>query len=295
MHITSIQDLRNIVTAEQKSTGRSKVGTKALAVLADMLEHPGAAAVESISELAARNAVDPSTLTRLGKRLGFTGFNGLQDVFRHHVAETEPFYSARIKESLSAQPSQGTQALIWHHLQSEADKILAMARDLDVHAAERAVEQLVAAKRVYVLALRATYGLGFYFSSYLSTLRTDVNMLGGPGNALATELDRITTEDVLVAISFRPFTKSTVAVVDVLRDAKVPLLTITDTKSPIALDASHGTTITIDHPFHFDSSATHFAVLQTLLLLAARRLGTSAVERSSRLEKLYRTLDIEVS
>lgn len=94
----SIENLREILREEQTKSGRSRVGEKALVVLADMLSRPGPAAVDSISELAAKNGVDPSTLTRLGKRLGFAGFAELQDVFRRHVAQTQPFYSSRVQE-----------------------------------------------------------------------------------------------------------------------------------------------------------------------------------------------------
>ena len=97
----SLDELHRRVERERTLSGRQSMGERTLAVLVDMLARPGQVAVQSISELAAHNGVDPSTLTRLGKRLGFSGFGELQDVFRRHVSATQPFYSTRVRELVS--------------------------------------------------------------------------------------------------------------------------------------------------------------------------------------------------
>src|SRR5690606_39565949 len=107
------------------------------------------------SELAARNHVDPSTLTRLGQRLGFSGFGQLQDVFRRHVRDTQPFYSARVRELVSDSAGQEGGSRLQRLAQAECRKVLAVADALDDAKVEEAARRLLAARRVPGFRLRA--------------------------------------------------------------------------------------------------------------------------------------------
>src|SRR3546814_17280161 len=78
------------------------LGQKALAALIGMLEAPHRAAVQSISEIARDSGVDPSTLTRLGQRLGFQGFPELPELFRNHVVKRDGYYSSQTQQLLAS-------------------------------------------------------------------------------------------------------------------------------------------------------------------------------------------------
>ncbi|WP_354442879.1 MurR/RpiR family transcriptional regulator [Ottowia thiooxydans] len=261
-----------------------------------MLNRPGPAAVDSISELAAKNGVDPSTLTRLGKRLGFAGFAELQDVFRRQVAQTQPFYSSRVQERV-AEPVgiDDPQELIRIHAQSECQRVLKLANSLDADAVTRAVDAIVSARHVHVLAMRATYAFSHFFGTYLGTLRENVTILGVPGQGLTLELASLTPDDLLVAVSFRPYTRAVVAAVEVMKENGVPILALTDADSPIQVGPEHGTSVVIDEPFYFDSATSQFFAIQTILLAAARRLGPSAVAMVKRRERLDKALNVEIT
>ncbi|WP_028601211.1 MurR/RpiR family transcriptional regulator [Ottowia thiooxydans] len=292
----SVENLREILREERAKSGRSRVGEKALVVLEDMLSRPGPAAVDSISELAAKNGVDPSTLTRLGKRLGFAGFAELQDVFRRHVAQTQPFYSSRVQERVAEPVTiDDPQELIRVHAQSECQRVLKLANSLDADAVTRAVDAIVSAKHVHVLAMRATYAFSHFFGTYLGTLRENVTILGVPGQGLTLELASLTPDDLLVAVSFRPYTRAVVAAVEVMKENGVPILALTDADSAIHVGPEHGTSVVIDEPFYFDSATSQFFAIQTILLAAARRLGPSAVAMVKRRERLDKALNVEIT
>ncbi|MFD1711941.1 MurR/RpiR family transcriptional regulator [Ottowia sp. GY511] len=296
MSISSVEDLRSILSVERAQGDRGQLGGKARAVLTDMLNRPGPAAVDSISELAAKNGVDPSTLTRLGKKLGFAGFAELQDIFRRHVAQTQAFYSTRVQERV-AEPLviDDPRDLIRVHAQSECQRVLDIADALDVHAITHAVDAVVAAKRVCVLAMRATYALSYFLGTYLGTLRENVIILGGPGQALTSDLASLTPDDLLVAVTFRPYTRAVITAVEVMKENSVPILAITDANSALSVGREHGTTVVIDEPFYFDSATSQFFVIQTILLAAARRIGPAAVDMTKRRERLDKALNVEIS
>ena len=290
---STVDDLRELLERERTATGKGRIGDKTLQVLADLLGRPGVAAVDSITNLAAHSGVDPSTLTRLGKRLGFSGFGELQDIFRRHVADTQPFYSRRIQERIGEEWGDDSLGLMQQHARTECRKLFATVETLDPAGIERAAELLTSANHVYVLGLRATYALSHFLGAYLGTFRQNVGILGGPGFPLASELARIMDGDLLVALTFRPYTKAVVTAVEVAREAGIQVLAITDAGSPISVTEEEGVTVSIDQPFYFDSATAHFFIIQTILLAAARNLGPEAVDMAQRRERLYQALGIE--
>lgn len=294
MPIDSFDGLRRFLEAERKRTGRDRLGNKALGALAHMLDHPGTAAVASISELAASSDVDPSTLTRLGKRLGYRGFTGLQDVFRHYVAQTQPFYSARVHDRVQLARTDPQPEAMRSHAQSECRKVLATAQQIQPETIAAAAELLASARKVSVLGLRATYSLAFFLGTYLAAIRANVQTLGGAGHTLTSDLVALEAPDVLVAISFRPYTRHVITAVEIARTAGVKVLAITDVGSPLEVGPAEGVTICVDQPFYFDSSTAHFFVIQTILLAAAQRIGPAAVAVTRKRERVHKALSIEV-
>ena len=83
----SLEELRTLALALARGEGDLSLGGKAQSVFSRLLDAPEQAAVRSISELAASLGVNPSTLTRLAKRLGFDGFSDFQSVFRNAIAK----------------------------------------------------------------------------------------------------------------------------------------------------------------------------------------------------------------
>jgi DNA-binding MurR/RpiR family transcriptional regulator len=294
MKVKSIEDLRLFLEAERSDTGRGRVGNKALAVLEDMLNRPGAAAVDSISQIATNNGVDPSTVTRLGKRLGYSGFTELQGIFRRYVTQTQPFYSARIHERVLDTQDNTQPELLRLHAEAECRKLLAVSDQIDSQRIEQAASLLANAKNVFLLGLRATYGISFFLGTYLSTIRENVYILGGPGHALTSDLMAIKEGDLLVALSFRPYTRNVVTAVHLARDIDAKVLSITDVESPLEVPDDKGVTITVDQPFYFDSSTAHFFVVQTILLATAKCIGPAAVELAERRERIDKALNIEI-
>jgi len=290
---TTVEDLHRLVENERSGHGRSRMGERTLAVLMDMLARPGPAAVQSISELARHNGVDPSTLTRLGKRLGFDGFGGLQDVFRRHVAATQPFYSVRVNEHVSRK-GEDPATVLQRLAQSECQKVLAVAGNLDKQAVDAAVEQLTKARNVYVLGLRGTYALGHFFGYFLAAMRDSVTVLGGPGFPIEADLARMKPDDLLVAMSYRPYTRVVVKAVELAKSEGIPVLSFTDAGSAIEVAGRQGTTITSAQPYYFDSILSHFFAAEAVLMALLRRLGPKALASIRRREAFVKAMDIEV-
>jgi len=293
--ITSIKDLRRLLQQDRQSkVGRNHLGRKARAVLTYMLNSPGVAAVASITEIAEATEVDPSTLTRLGQRLGFAGFSELQNVFRGHVKETQPFYSTRIYEHVYQAGKDDPERFLESHANTECQKLTAVSRQVSQTEINRGGEWIAQAKTVYVVGMRATYGLSFYFGSYLSTLRSHVRIIGTPGYSLTYDLADIGPEDVVVAVSFSPYTRGVLLSAEIAARQGARIVAITNPGSPLVVESDRHSSLIIDQPYYFDSSTTHFFIMQALLIASARCIGTAALKVAKRREGIDKTLDIEL-
>lgn len=291
----TLDDLRRFVEQERNAKGRQRLGKRTLAVLVDMLGRPGQAAVQGISELAAHNGVDPSTLTRLGQRLGFGGFASLQDIFRQHVTATQPFYSTRVQDLVGVRSADTATSALQQLAENECQKVLAVASTLTDQQIAQAVKLLLKAKHVYVLGLRATYSVSYFFGIFLDTLRDNVTILGGPGFPMAADLARIKKDDLLVAMSFRPYTWSVVNAVNIIRAAGTPVLALTDGGSALAVEPLDGVTLEVNQPFYFDSALAQLYVAEAVLVAVARQLGPAALKTTQRCEAFNKALDIELN
>src|SRR5689334_8707983 len=65
-------------------------------VAAFAIEHPDEVAFGTAASIALRAQVQPSTLVRFAKALGYSGFSDLQSVFRNRLRDGWPDYRARL-------------------------------------------------------------------------------------------------------------------------------------------------------------------------------------------------------
>ncbi len=99
----SLEALASLLADIKSGNSPLRLGPSALRVLSAMISGPNQASLYSISHLADHFGVNPSTLTRLAKALGFAGFSEFQDIFRRYTANTGSFYSERADELLHYQ------------------------------------------------------------------------------------------------------------------------------------------------------------------------------------------------
>src|SRR5690349_7686037 len=74
-------------------------------VAAFLTEHPDEMALGTAATVASRAGVQPSTLVRFAKALGYDGFSALQQVFRASIRERFPNYRERVAQLRAADGS----------------------------------------------------------------------------------------------------------------------------------------------------------------------------------------------
>ena len=202
------------------------------------LDHPTEMALGTVAEVAERAKVQPSAIVRFAHALGYGGFTELQQVFRSRlVAGAVPSYRERIDglrrdgrfrdsnsphELLERFASEGTVSL---------DNLQVSVRENDL---ARAIGLMARAHTIHVLGLGGSFPVAAHLTYVLRRLGRRAVLLDGLGNVLADHVLTATREDVVIAVSFRPYNSETVQLVPEFLARGVPAIVVTDSLiSPI--------------------------------------------------------------
>ena len=293
----SLEELRRLVATIRQGQAGMQLGARAFGTLAGLVDDPRRAAVYSISQLAATLGVNPSTLTRLAKRLGYAGFSEFQAVFRRHVAEGRDFYSERAGRLLQAEESAARSlSLMTTIAEDEAANISTMIGNLDPDVIEHTAALLARAASVRLHGLRQFYSIACFIAYGLGMIRDDVGMLGDPGHGVAHALAQLDAGDVLVVIGSAPYTRATVEACEIAAAHGLRIVAITDSyASPLATAAEQILITPTGGTFFGNSTAACLILAEGLLAMVARALGAKAVEALKKREKLIEELGIALS
>ena len=208
-----------------------------------VLDHPTDVALGTVAEVAERSGVPPSAIVRFAHALGFGGFTEMQQVFRSRlVAGVAPSYKARLARMKSEEKSVlgRKPAAVLSRFVSEAQSAL-VTLSQSVHAREldAATTILSKARDIYLLGLGGSFPVATHLAYVLRKLGRRVVLLDGTGGSIHEQSHAATSEDALVAISFRNYYPDTARLFPELVGQGVPAISITDSLlSPIVEGAT---------------------------------------------------------
>jgi len=249
-----------------------------------MLENPEEVGLNSMRTLAREAGVKPATVSRLGKELGFEGYEQLREPFRQRLRKSEPEFASRMQDI----QERGTHdvALLDELRAQELDNVRQTLSEENRAVITGAAETMQNSRRVYVLGLRGAYAPAFLFHYAYQLFRDNSQLLDTTAGIFADQLRGIDERDSLLVVSFPPYTQLTIDAVQYAAEAGVKIIAVTDSViSPAAAAAKH-TIITHNRSSSFYHSFTGaLAVTQALITLMVARTGGDAVRIAEEAEK----------
>lgn len=234
------------------------------------LDDPNAFAFETVAKLAATAEVQPSTMIRFAKELGYSGFSEMQKVFRVRLVEGAPAYRERIfehKRQLEVVAKDDPLAVLHEYCDASALSLEQLKQSVSADDLRKAVAMLDAAEHIYVIGQRRAFPIAAYFAYGLVRLERRCQLLDFVGGMVMQQVATMRPTDLLVAVSFTEYFP---AVIEVVRDANIrniPTLTITDLpSSPLA---KHGTvcfTVNDADVHQFKPIAGAIGLIQSLII-----------------------------
>jgi DNA-binding MurR/RpiR family transcriptional regulator len=190
-------------------------------------------AVTSAPELAADVGVSESTVTRAAQTLGYAGYPELRSHLRERLVGSVP---ERIEASAAGlEAGETAEAAGLRVVLEDAESVRATAEDLDRAAFAAIVDQLIAARRVYVFGARGSHGLALILGIGLRLLLPEVRQLGSGVGDLPDQLLGLGPGDAVVVISFRRVDRAAVGVLKHARQSGARTVGLVDSlSSPVA-------------------------------------------------------------
>lgn len=225
------ESLRAMIIARRQTFPR-----RLAQVAAHLLDRPDELAFGTAASVAAAASVQPSTLVRFAKYLGFDGFSDLQRVFRERLKERNDTYEARLAALRAEAAAETGGATIFDGFLSAANRsILSLSERIDQKSIERAVAILAGAESIFLIAQRRSYPISTYMAYAFGKLKVRSVLIGSPAGIDPETLGLSGARDAAIAVSFSPYASSTIEHARTLSEAGVPVIAITDSAfSPLA-------------------------------------------------------------
>ncbi len=248
-------------------------------------DHPQDVALLSMRDQARRAGVQPATMTRLAKALGYDGYDALRaqhaEVLRRDgqgLAAT-----ARRRRPLDANSHEAAaQAL----LTASADQILHLQSADNLAVLAKAAAQIAMARRIYCLGQRSSYPIAWHFHYALSLITDRVQLLDGSGAVGLDVLTHAVPGDVLFVCGVAPYTRAVVEATLQAQADGLRIVAVTDSPmSPLATQQGCVLIAPTESASFLHAMTPAFAIADCLAALVARAEDPAMLVRLEGLDR----------
>ncbi|MFI4957601.1 MAG: MurR/RpiR family transcriptional regulator [Lysobacterales bacterium] len=239
--------------------------------------------VQRIGEVAEGSGVHPSAVVRFAKRFGFSGFRELQSVFRSNYTETVTptrSYQQRVRQVIAdGNQAMGSAQIARRFIDASRAGLDELAGTFDSKQFNAAVDLLVKAENIYVVAVRRTFSIASYMVYALQHTHKRVHLVSGLGGMYREQIRSIGKNDVLIAISFPPYGRETLYCSRVAHQHKANVLAITDSAlGPLGREARVTLKVSEGSAFAFRGLTSTICLCQSLFVALAYKLELKVEE-----------------
>ncbi len=245
-----------------------------------VLENPQDVGVSTVREIAKAAHVKPNTVVRMARQIGFEGYDDFREPFRAEIRRGSVSFPDRARwlQSIRAKGELGG---------LYADMVDSMLRNIEETfggigeaALKTAAEDIWNSRQVFTLGVGVNNSNARNFTYLASTGMTRFNAIPKPGSTAVDDLAWADSQDILIAITCKPYRSEVIDAVKIAREQGVKIVGISDSPaSPIIVNSDHGFVVAADTPQFFPSSVSTIALLETLLSFVIASATPEIVER----------------
>ncbi|KHD85533.1 MurR/RpiR family transcriptional regulator [Heyndrickxia ginsengihumi] len=254
-----------------------------------ILENPNTVPFLTADKLAKMTGVSHATVVRFATFLGCTGYPELQQHMQNS-AQQQLTTTERLKISKEVYDDQDQG--VYDIFLDDIANIKSTLERLDMQAFRRAVQSLLQAKKVYVVANRSATALGVFLQYYLQFLLEKVELIHSI-ETVSERLYNMNEDDVVIGISFARYTKSTIQVFSYAKERNATTIAITDNLlSPLIPYADIPLTASSQMPTFIDSFVAPLSLINALIISVGKEKEETFQDKLESLEEVWRKFDI---
>lgn len=251
-----------------------------------IVDHPSDFGLDPIRETARKCGVSTFTLVRMAQHAGFAGYDELREPFRHALVSAsalveQPDWVNGLRAHselgrVQADSTTNTMAIVQRSLEHQSPEQM-----------ERVARMLLDAKHVYLTAVRASYALAYYFHYVGRMALPSLQLIPRHINSAIDELHTAGPSDVMIAITFTPYSRETIEACKFASRQGVRLIMISDSDVVSSeFDPDETLVASAISTHHFGCFTGAMAIIETLLAILVQLGGEDAHERIKAYEDL---------
>lgn len=248
-----------------------------------VLENPRDVGVSTVREIAQAANVKPNTVVRMARQVGFEGYEDFRAPFREAIRRGAADFPDRARWLQEIRKTGDLGGLYADMVRDVLGNIEETFANISIGDLKVAAEAIWAARRVFTLGVGVNNSVARNFTYLASTGMTEFHAIPRPGSTPVDDLAWADGQDVLIAITCRPYRSEVVEAVRIAREQGMVIVALSDSPaSPIIRMASHRFVVSVDTPQFFPSSASIIALLETLLSFVISVASDEIPERVAR-------------
>ncbi|KQM32048.1 RpiR family transcriptional regulator [Rhizobium sp. Leaf68] len=183
-------------------------------------------AVSTVAEMAEAAGVQPSAFMRFCQILGFSGFSEMQRLFKESYSGRWPDYDTRLTNLRDKGEDNGGR-LLAEFVEAGRASLENLLKTVDQSAFEAAIRVLADAQMIHIVGLRRSFPVASYLAYAFEKMQVPSMLHASVGQLQSA--NAIRQGDVVLAITFAPYSAETMEIVSSSRARKIPVVAITDT------------------------------------------------------------------
>lgn len=183
-----------------------------------ILDEPNDLAFETLAVVAERSNVQPSAIVRFAQAFGFAGASPMQRLIRDGLLQEDRSlgYAERIRQHRYAAPGEeeGPRELLSEFVKGNILALENLNHSVGMRELTEAIDLIEKADTVYVAGFRRSFPVASYLTYMLAQADKRTVLIDGVGGLHLQQARGLRDGDVLVAISYAPYSPETIALVD---------------------------------------------------------------------------------
>ncbi len=251
-----------------------------------IIDNPETAAFLTASKLAKNVGVGEATVIRFAVFLGYQGYPDfqwhLQEALKRKWTSAERFEKTTL--------SSGQADSVWEEvLADDIRNIQTTLENMDHDDFQAAVDAIIQAKRIYIVAYRSAQSIGQFLEFYLDLVLQNTELIR-QADGVSEHLLDIGKDDLVIGLGFSRYTKRTIDVLNYVRERGAKTLVITDhIMSPLAPLGDIQLFASVDINSFIDSFVAPLSVINALITAVTRSEQEKVKKRLEQLEGLWET------
>ena len=249
-------------------------------------EHYDKAAFMTASKLGETVGVSESTVVRFATELGYDGYPKLQKAMQEMIRNK--LTSVQRIEVTSGRIGDGN--VLDSVLNQDIEKIRRTIEETSHEDFARAVDEICAAKRIYIFGVRSTGAIASFLAYYFELIFDNNVILINTTSPSSTyeHIFRITEEDVMIGISFPRYSSTAIEAMNFARSRGAHAVAITDSMaSPLVQSADSILIARSDMASIVDSLVAPLSLINALIVATVLKKKDEVTETFCLLEDVW--------